>query len=99
MLTLPGIQNTMSNYRGLISSDWSECLSPSGPFDFMAFIYPELTSSLATIFRQYTSNEIALSDAIHSCGSLLPAPIGTDQMDAYLDAMQALCRDVGAMSA
>jgi len=75
----------MSKYRGLISSDWSESLSPSGPFDFMSFVYPELTASLEAIFRQYTGNEIALSDAIKRCREHLPAPINTEQMDAYLD--------------
>ena len=75
----------MSYYRGLVSSDWSECISPNGPFDFMTFSYPELGSRLATIFRQYTGNEIALSEAMQRCRGLLPAPITTDQMDAYLD--------------
>ncbi len=75
----------MSHYRGLVSSDWSECLSPSGPFDFMSFAYPEFRSSLATIFRQYTGNEIALSEAMQRCRALLPAQITSDQMDAYLD--------------
>jgi hypothetical protein len=84
-LCLHRTPHTMSNYRGLISSDWSECLSPSGPFDFMSFVYPEIASSLKAIFRQYTGNEIPLSDAIQRCGSLLPAPIRADQMDAYLD--------------
>lgn len=75
----------MRYYRGLVSSDWSECLSPSGPFDFMSFVYPELRQALATIFRQYTGNELALSEAMQRCRGLLPAPITTDQMDAYLD--------------
>ncbi len=75
----------MPPYRGLISSDWSECLSPNGPFDFMSFVYPELTSELTAIFRQYTGNEIALSEAMKCCRGLLPAPISADQMDAYLD--------------
>lgn len=75
----------MPRYRGLISSDWSECLSPNGPFDFMSFVYPELTSDLAFIFKQYTGNEIALSEAMKRCRGLLPAPVSADQMDAYLD--------------
>jgi len=75
----------MSPYRGLVSSDWSECLSPSGPFDFMSYVYPELTSDLADIFGQYTGNTIALSEAMQRCQRLLPAPIQADQMDAYLD--------------
>jgi len=79
----------MRKYRGLISSDWSECLSPSGPFDFMSFIYPHLTSELSVIFRQYTANMIALSEAMQHCHELLPAPLSVDQMDAYLDAQFA----------
>ncbi|MFC1876830.1 hypothetical protein ACFL2E_06120 [Thermodesulfobacteriota bacterium] len=75
----------MPQYRGLISSDWSECLSPSGPFDVMSFVYPELTSDLAAIFKQYTGNEIALSEAMKRCHGLLPAPVSAEQMDAYLD--------------
>ena len=75
----------MAKYRGLISSDWSECLSPNGPFDCMSFVYPELTSELAAIFRQYTGNEISLSVAMQHCHGLLPEPLNTDQMDAYLD--------------
>jgi hypothetical protein len=78
-------QDPMRYYRGMVSSDWSECLSPSGPFDFMSFAYPELASRLATIFRQYTGNEIALSEAMQRCRGLLPAPISAEQMDAYLD--------------
>ena len=81
----PGAQHAMRKYRGLISSDWSECLSPNGPFDCMSFVYPELTSELAAIFRQYTGNEIALSEAMQRCRGLLPTPLSAEQMDAYLD--------------
>lgn len=76
----------MPAYRGLISSDWSECLSPNGPFDFMAYVYPQLESDLAVIFRQYTSNQISLRVAMWRCQRSLPAPITMEQMDAYLDA-------------
>ena len=76
----------MPPYRGLISSDWSECLSPSGPFDFMIYVYPEIESGLSAIFRQYTGNQITLGDAMQRCQRLLPAPINQEQMDAYLDA-------------
>jgi len=76
----------MGSYRGLISSDWSECLSPSGPFDFMAYVYPQLESDLATIFKQYTGNQISLRVAMWRCQRSLPAPITQEQMDAYLDA-------------
>ena len=75
----------MNAYRGLISSDWSECLSPNGPFDFMSFVFPELTSDLASIFKQYTGNEIALSEAMRCCRGLLPTPVSAEQMDAYLE--------------
>jgi len=75
----------MATYHGLISSDWSECLSPNGPSDFMSFVYPEFTSELASIFKQYTGNEIALSAAMKRCRRLLPASISVEQMDAYLD--------------
>ncbi len=75
----------MSEYRGLISSDWSECLSPNGPFDFMAYVYPQLESDLSLIFRQYTSNKISLRVAMWRCQRSLPAPITLEQMDAYLD--------------
>lgn len=75
----------MSKYRGLISSDWSECLSPNGPFDFMTYVYPKLESDLSIIFRQYTSNQISLRVAMWRCQRSLPAPITIEQMDAYLD--------------
>jgi phosphoglycolate phosphatase-like HAD superfamily hydrolase len=75
----------MPPYRGLISSDWSECLSPNGPFDFMAYVYPDLGPDLSVIFKQYTANEIALSEAMQRCQKRLPAPIRVEQMDAYLD--------------
>lgn len=87
----------MAKYRGLISSDWSECLSPNGPFDFMSFVYPELTSELAGIFKQYTGNEIALSEAMKRCSGLLPAFIGAEQMDAYLDEQFAHYKGVPEM--
>jgi len=75
----------MFPYRGLISSDWSECLCPSGPFDFMVYVYPQLESELSDIFRQYTSNQISLRVAMWRCQRRLPAPITQEQMDAYLD--------------
>ena len=75
----------MNPYRGLISSDWSECLSHNGPFDVMSFAYPALTSDLSAIFRRYTGNEMALSEAMQCCRRILPAPINMEQMDAYLD--------------
>jgi 2-hydroxy-3-keto-5-methylthiopentenyl-1-phosphate phosphatase len=70
--------------KGMISSDWNECLAPCGPFDFIFFAYPELEPNLADIFRQYTSNRIPLSQAVLLLEELLPAPVTQDQMDAYL---------------
>ena len=37
-------------FTAIFSSDWSECLSPSGPFDFIGFAYPQLGSELQEIF-------------------------------------------------
>jgi len=70
----------------MISSDWSECLAPSGPFDPIAFAYPGLEAELSGIFRLYTGNQITLSEATRRIGGLLPKPLGEKQMDAYLDA-------------
>jgi hypothetical protein len=72
--------------NGMISSDWSECLAPSGPFDPMAFLYPELEAELSRVFRMYTGNRITLSEATQRIRGLLPNPISEKQMDAYLDA-------------
>ncbi len=72
-------------YKAIISSDWNECLAPTGPFDPIAFVYPELKPDLSTIFTKYTSNEIPLSQAVASICGLLPAPLIVEQMDNYLD--------------
>jgi 2-hydroxy-3-keto-5-methylthiopentenyl-1-phosphate phosphatase len=72
-------------HKAIVSSDWNECLAPCGPFDFISFNHPELTSNLATIFQQYTGNLISLGEAARQIQDLLPAPITTEQMDAYLD--------------
>jgi 2-hydroxy-3-keto-5-methylthiopentenyl-1-phosphate phosphatase len=72
-------------YKAIVSSDWSECLAPCSPFDCISFNYPELTSELETIFKQYTSNIISLGDAAQKIQALLPVIITMDQMDAYLD--------------
>ncbi len=74
-----------NSYRALLSSDWSECLAPSGPFDFISFIYPELEPHLKTIFKRYTGNIISLGDAVRQIQKLLPAPVTPKQMDAYLN--------------
>ncbi len=73
-------------YRALFSSDWSECLAPSGPFDCIFFNYPDLKEPLTTVFRQYTSNVITLGEAIGRIEALMPAPVTEAMMDTYLDA-------------
>lgn len=72
-------------YKAIVSSDWSECLSPSGPFDFISFTYPELDAELKNVFKQYTGNIISLGAAAQKLQKLLPGPISEEQMDAYLD--------------
>jgi hypothetical protein len=74
------------NYKAIVSSDWSECLSPNGPFDPIAFNYPELESDLRRIFRAYTGNAISLKNAIGEIERLLPKDFTAARMDAYLDA-------------
>jgi 2-hydroxy-3-keto-5-methylthiopentenyl-1-phosphate phosphatase len=71
-------------YRALISSDWNECLAPSGPFDFVAFTYPSLALEVKEIFKAYTGNHIPLSEATRRIATLLPQTIAENQMDAYL---------------
>jgi phosphoserine phosphatase len=73
-------------YKAIVSSDWSECLSPSGPYDCLAFNHPEIQADLDAVFRQYTGNHITLSAASAKIRALLPDLISEDQMDAYLDA-------------
>ena len=79
------MQDKNLNFKAIVSSDWSECLSPSGPFDFMWFVYPELEAELRDIFTQYTGNVISLGTASQKIQQMLPAPITEEQMDAYLD--------------
>lgn len=73
-------------YRAIVSSDWNECLAPSGPFDVISFLYPELEPQVKEVFRAYTGNRIALSEAMRRISGLLPYPITRSQMDGYLDA-------------
>lgn len=73
------------NYRALFSSDWSECLSPNGPFDPIAFNYPGLRIELAAIFREYTGNVISLTQATDRIRKLLPNAVTVEQMDIYLE--------------
>lgn len=83
-----------SKHKGMVSSDWNECLAPCGPFDPIAFVYPELDGELSQIFRMYTGNRITLSEATRRIGGLLPEPISEKQMDAYLDASFATYKGV-----
>ncbi len=72
-------------YRALISSDWNECLAPSGPFDPITFNYPSLDPEVKEVFKAYTGNRIPLSEAARRIVNLLPKTISEDQMDTYLD--------------
>ncbi|MFC1834829.1 hypothetical protein ACFL2Q_08860 [Thermodesulfobacteriota bacterium] len=74
----------MSSYKAIFSSDWSECLSPNGPFDPISLNYPELESELSSIFIQYTGNRISLTQATARIGKILPAVLTKEQMDAFL---------------
>ncbi|MGC8605262.1 MAG: hypothetical protein ACP5VS_16465 [Desulfomonilaceae bacterium] len=71
-------------YKALISSDWNECLAPTGPFDPIAFVYPTLKPELDIIFNKYTGNEISLSNAVKKILELVPEPLSIQQMDTYL---------------
>lgn len=84
-------------YIGLVSSDWNECLAPTGPFDPVAYLYPELKKELNRIFKSYTSNEIPLSLAVSQINGILPKPFSPEQMDAYLDASFAIYNGVVEM--
>jgi phosphoserine phosphatase len=84
----------MKAYIGMVSSDWSQCLSPSGPFDAFVFHYPEIELDLQRIFNGYTSNEITLGEAVGQVKRILPAPLTTNQMDDYLEARFEIYRGV-----
>jgi len=79
------VENPIRAFKAIISSDWSECLSPSGPFDFIAFNHPHLEPELSQVFRQYTGNKITLGEAGQKIRSLLPGAVTEAMMDAYLD--------------
>ena len=79
------MQHKNKNYKALISSDWNECLAPCGPFDFIAFHYPQVAGELDAIFKQYTGNSISLNEAVGQIQDFMPVPITEKQMDAYLD--------------
>lgn len=76
----------MNRYAGMVSSDWSQCLSPSGPYDAFIFHFPQIEPELKAIFRRYTANTISLRQAIRQVQALLPAPLSKAQMDHYLEA-------------
>ncbi|MFC2018014.1 hypothetical protein ACFLTQ_01765 [Chloroflexota bacterium] len=73
------------SYRAIVSSDWNECLAPTGPFEPISFNYPELTSELEAVFQDYTGNVITLGEANQRIQKLLARPLSIGQMDAYLD--------------
>ena len=52
-----------SKYKAIVSSDWSECLSPNGPFDPITFNFPALEDELNQIFKEYTGNLVSLAYA------------------------------------
>jgi phosphoserine phosphatase len=85
---------TGQSFHAIVSSDWSECLSPSGPFDFIAFNFPQLAPRLEEVFRSYTGNRISLGEACGIIKKLLPGPVTPDMMDAYLDRSYAVYRGV-----
>ena len=74
------------NYHAIVSSDWNECLAPCGPFDYIAFTFPELKPALDDIFKRYTGTHITLDGAMKKVIALLPEPVRVEKMDAYLDA-------------
>jgi hypothetical protein len=80
----PEMNKKKRRFRGILSSDWSECLSPSGPFDFLAFNFPQLSADLKEVFRRYTGNLIALGEACLRIKQILPEPVTIKMMDAYL---------------
>lgn len=88
------MDNDKSRFRAVLSSDWSECLSPSGPFDFIAYNFPQLAPELNEVFRSYTGNLISLGDACLKIKKLLPGSVTADMMDAYLDGSYAVYRGV-----
>jgi hypothetical protein len=72
-------------FHYLVASDWSECLSPNGPFDPLIHTWPGLEADLTRIFTAYTSNEISLSRAVEEIKSRLPEELSSGAMDAFLE--------------
>jgi hypothetical protein len=88
------MKTNAQGFQAVLSSDWSECLSPSGPFDFIAFCFPQLGAELEEIFRSYTGNRISLGQACREVERVLPEPVAPEMMDAYLDHSFAVYRGV-----
>jgi hypothetical protein len=84
-------------YRALVSSDWNQCLAPSGPFDVITHLYPHLKPDLDAIFTQYTGNRITLSAAMAQVQTLLPQSISAAQLDAFLAGGFAIYRGVAEL--
>jgi 2-hydroxy-3-keto-5-methylthiopentenyl-1-phosphate phosphatase len=91
------MNSSEKRFRALISSDWNECLAPCGPFDAIAFNYPELQQSLQSIFRKYTSNQISLKEAASRIDKLILKSLSKEQMDAYLDQEFKTYKNVGTL--
>jgi 2-hydroxy-3-keto-5-methylthiopentenyl-1-phosphate phosphatase len=87
----------IEKYKALISSDWNQCLAPSGPFDAIYFNYPKLRDPLQAIFRQYTGNRIALKTAVQRIEKLLPKALTIEEMDGYLTQKFTTYRNVAAL--
>jgi phosphoglycolate phosphatase-like HAD superfamily hydrolase len=81
---MPSTKTAQGRAAGLISSDWSECLSPSGPFDPISFTWPKLEDSLEGIFRSYTQGRISMSEAMRQVKEMLPEELTQELMDKYL---------------
>jgi hypothetical protein len=74
-----------ARFHYLVASDWSECLSPNGPFDPLIHAWPDLKSDLGQIFARYTANEISLSLAVEELQARLPGELPSRGMDAFLE--------------
>jgi 2-hydroxy-3-keto-5-methylthiopentenyl-1-phosphate phosphatase len=85
------------SYTAIISSDWNECLAPTGPFDPIVFHHPALKAQLEEIFKEYTGNHIRLGEAMGRIESLVPALLSDAEMDAYLNASFKIYRGVAEL--
>lgn len=80
-----GLKMMPHNYRAIVSSDWNGCLAPCGPFDYLAYHFPEIKGAVDNVFQSYTANRISLGQAMNHVIQLLPESITPAHMDAYLD--------------